>query len=269
MDNPSYEDDQQGEVRAANGQPLHNGVAEAMEQDKKKRSPTRPMRKMYKRLKSQLQASRITGSCLPPKGEVATTLTLIFTIFAIFLSSRAVLGPIAGIGGTIFALLMLILVALVGGKLVLLAGWIIARTCKVEIRLPPLLGMLIVGILLKNIPYNFGQFGRAECTADHRNASLLNSTFLDSIHELDRPEDHGSWKRSVPDWPPGEQAVYRMKRSLEVDYNEDSNRLETQIRLIFETHIQSCAEKRDCFVKHQPGVAGSGWLQPSRSFLST
>ena len=33
--------------------------------------------------------------------------------------------------------------------------------------------------------------------------------------------------------------------------------------------IQSCAEKRDCFVKHQPGVAGCGWLQPGRNFLST
>ena len=27
-------------------------------------------------------------------------------------------------------------------------------------------------------------------------------------------------------------------------------------------HLQTCAEKRDCFAKHQPGVAGCGWLQP-------
>ena len=33
--------------------------------------------------------------------------------------------------------------------------------------------------------------------------------------------------------------------------------------------IQSCAEKKDCFAKHQPGVAGCGWLQPGRNFLST
>ena len=33
--------------------------------------------------------------------------------------------------------------------------------------------------------------------------------------------------------------------------------------------IQTCAEKRDCFVKHQPGMAGCGWLQLGRSFLST
>ena len=25
----------------------------------------------------------------------------------------------------------------------------------------------------------------------------------------------------------------------------------------------------DCFAKHQPGVAGCGWLQPGRNFLST
>ena len=33
--------------------------------------------------------------------------------------------------------------------------------------------------------------------------------------------------------------------------------------------LQSCAEKRDCFVKHQPGMAGCGWLQAGRNFLST
>ena len=34
-------------------------------------------------------------------------------------------------------------------------------------------------------------------------------------------------------------------------------------------YIQSCAEKRNCFAKHQPGVAGFGWMQPGRNFLST
>ena len=34
-------------------------------------------------------------------------------------------------------------------------------------------------------------------------------------------------------------------------------------------NLQSCAEKRDCFAKHQPGVAGCGWLQSGRHFLST
>ena len=37
----------------------------------------------------------------------------------------------------------------------------------------------------------------------------------------------------------------------------------------FQPKIQSCAEIRDCFVKHQPCMAGCGWLQPGRNFLST
>ena len=55
--------------------------------------------------------------------------------------------------------------------------------------------MLLVGIVLKNVPYNFGQFGRAECTPDGHNAS-----FVDSINELDPLEEHGSFKRSIPEY---------------------------------------------------------------------
>merc|ERR1712107_602115 len=80
---------------------------------------------------------------------------------------------------------MLILVALIGGELVLGLGWLIKKTCGVEIRLPPLLGMLIVGIILKNVPYNFGQFGRAECTIDKYGVHHNATGFHDSIHELD------------------------------------------------------------------------------------
>merc|ERR1712128_164157 len=166
---------------------------DSMDPNTKKKS-NGPMKKVFNRTKSQLQENKLTQKCFPPQGEVATTMTLILTIIAIFVSARVVMGPIADIGGTIFALLMLILVALLGGKLVLLFSWILLKFCKVDIRLPPLLGMLIVGILLKNIPYNFGQFGRAECTIDHKNAS-----FVDSINDLDTPEEHGSFKRSIPD----------------------------------------------------------------------
>ena len=225
MDNPSYRADS-GERAPAPAPPLYphlngnegqNGSA-GREPQKPRHKPAGPLKKAYKRQKSQLQENRITQDCFPPRGEVATTLTLIFTIFAIFLSARTVLGPIADIGGTIFALLVLILVALLGGKLILLLGWLAQRTCKCELRLPPLLGMLIVGILLKNIPYNFGQFGRAECDAQHRNVSLLNETFHDSIHELDNPEDHSSWKRSVADW---EEVAVRVERSVEVEVEVD------------------------------------------------
>ena len=55
--------------------------------------------------------------------------------------------------------------------------------------------MLLVGIVLKNVPYNFGQFGRAECSADG-----LNASFVDSINELDPLEEHGSFKRSIPEY---------------------------------------------------------------------
>merc|ERR1712106_508094 len=193
MDNPNYNSD---EVDGRNAYP--NAMQGRMEDDSMdpntKKKSNGPMKKAFNRTKSQLQENKFTQKCLPPQGEVATTMTLILTIIAIFVSARVVMGPIADIGGTIFALLMLILVALLGGKLVLLFSWILLKFCKVDIRLPPLLGMLIVGILLKNIPYNFGQFGRAECTIDHKNAS-----FVDSINDLDTPEEHGSFKRSIPD----------------------------------------------------------------------
>ena len=50
--------------------------------------------------------------------------------------------------------------------------------------------MLVVGILLKNIPYNFGQFGRLEC---------YNGSIIDSVNELDDIYEHSSWKRSIDD----------------------------------------------------------------------
>ena len=50
--------------------------------------------------------------------------------------------------------------------------------------------MLIIGILLKNIPYNIGQFGRLECG---------NGILLDTVNDLDDIDEHSSWKRSVPD----------------------------------------------------------------------
>ena len=71
-----------------------------------------------------------------------------------------------------------------GGYLVKLLGHLISHILGVTVSLPPLLGMLVVGILLKNIPYNLGQFGRAECTEEGFNAS-----FVDSLHDLKNPDD--------------------------------------------------------------------------------
>ena len=106
---------------------------------------------------------------------MATGLTIILTVIGIFLVARTVLGPIAAPGGTIFALLILILLALIGGMFVKLAGMAAGKLCGIDIRIPPLLGMLLVGIVLKNVPYNFGQFGRAEC----------HGVFGDSINDIE------------------------------------------------------------------------------------
>jgi len=177
--------------RNEEGQPPAYGDVERSEGNNKPSG----VRKSYSRTKSQLQENKYTSSFCPPRGEVATTLTLALTIITVFVAARSVLGPIADIGGTIFALMVLILLALLGGKLLELLSFFIRKYCNVDIRLPPLLGMLIVGIILKNVPYNFGQFGRAECTRDHHNSS-----FVDSIHELDDPNEQISFrKRSIAD----------------------------------------------------------------------
>ena len=146
-------------------------------------------------VKGELQANRLTRNCFPPSGEVATILTLLVVAIGLFVTARAVLGPIAGPGGTIFALIVLVIVALLGGLVIKGAGLALHTLCGLDIRLPPLLGMLIVGILLKNIPYNFGQFGRAECY-DNGTAAV----FVDSLNDLEAAqEEHMNFKRSIPD----------------------------------------------------------------------
>merc|ERR1712137_369471 len=120
----------------------------------------------YNGLRNSLQANKYTRALFPPSGTVATLLTLALTAIIVFGSARVVMGDIADVGGTIFALLLLILLALIGGKVITLLSLACKKMCGVDIQMPPLLGMLIVGIILKNVPYNFGQFGRAECQFD-------------------------------------------------------------------------------------------------------
>ena len=52
----------------------------------------------------------------PPRDPLAHFLTLVFTTITVFLAARTMLGPIAGPGGTVFALFTLILLALIGMK---------------------------------------------------------------------------------------------------------------------------------------------------------
>jgi NhaP-type Na+/H+ or K+/H+ antiporter len=103
----------------------------------------------------KLYSEYLTNQFCPPKGEVADFLTQAITIILIFVATRTILGEEAGVGGSIFALLILIMVALVGGKFIVGFCWLLKKSSKgiIDIKFPPLLGMLLAGILLRNVPY--------------------------------------------------------------------------------------------------------------------
>jgi len=75
----------------------------------------------------------------PPHGPVAHYLTLLLTTSSVFLSAWTILGPIAAPGGTVFALLVLIVLALLGGQLIKILGGLLTKMFRVNISLPPLL----------------------------------------------------------------------------------------------------------------------------------
>jgi len=152
--------------------------------------PPRPQESKFVRVRrltkehiQAIQENPITFHCCPPEGNLARLLTLAFATFAILLAAEAVLGYRAAPGGNIFALLILILFALIGGVLVRVLDVIIYKCCRIDLRLPALLGMLVVGILLKNIPYNVYEMAQPGC-ADY------NQTVIPE-------ETHHQWKRSV------------------------------------------------------------------------
>ena len=90
--------------------------------------------------------------------QVAHYLTLVLTTSSVFLSAWTILGPIAApgtvlyctvlyctvlyctVGGTVFALLVLIVLALLGGQIIKLLGGLLTKVFRVNIALPPLLG---------------------------------------------------------------------------------------------------------------------------------
>ncbi len=77
----------------------------------------------------------------PPHGVIASSLSRMLLPVVLWVACFAALGPIARPpDGTIFLLVVLVVSGIVFGELVAL------------VRLPPLLGMLIMGIVLKNIP---------------------------------------------------------------------------------------------------------------------
>jgi Kef-type K+ transport system membrane component KefB len=86
--------------------------------------------------------------------EAPTALTLLLAAATLLLTARTVLGPTAGPGGPVFALLIIVLLAGLAGKLVLGLGRALHRLSGVEVRVPALLGHLAVGVLLQNVPYS-------------------------------------------------------------------------------------------------------------------
>jgi len=143
--------------------------------------PQGRVRKMLK----YLQENPVTKPCCPPTGEVATTLTLLLTIIAIFLSCWTMLGPKAFFGGSIFAFLVIIFLSFLSGKLAIAINRLLLKVFKVNIGLPPMLGMLLVGILLENIPYNIGPLAGDQCNMLLANTSVDQGVHTDLHHHAD------------------------------------------------------------------------------------
>ncbi len=78
----------------------------------------------------------------PPHGRVGLIAGLVLLPVIVWLTCLAVFGPAAAAPpkGPMFLLIVLVVLALVAGK------------CVSFVRLPPLLGMLLVGIVLRNLP---------------------------------------------------------------------------------------------------------------------
>ena len=132
-DPPDYSEVASKSISKQNEVELQDAHQKGENKISRKKSPMSiHISKAGKRTKSKLQSNRVTKPFCPPSGEVATTLTLILTIVAIFFTARTVLGPVADVGGTIFALLMLILGALIGGKLIVGFCWLLKRYCKIN-----------------------------------------------------------------------------------------------------------------------------------------
>lgn len=77
----------------------------------------------------------------PPHGKLGRLLTLLILVLALWATSLGMLGAVAQPpNGTIFVLIILVVFAL-------FFGWVFSL-----VNLPPLLGMLLTGIVIKNLP---------------------------------------------------------------------------------------------------------------------
>jgi len=136
------------------------------------------IKKAYDSFKHTLQTNRFTSHFFPPKGEVASNITLMLAVVIIFFCARAILGKYSALGGTIFAIFILVFFALVAGQIVLQLAALLSKLAGFEIRVPQLLGMMAVGIFCKNVPYNSYEFNSPECL----NRSLTQGTHHEAFN---------------------------------------------------------------------------------------
>ncbi|XP_069834486.1 sodium/hydrogen exchanger 9B2-like [Dendropsophus ebraccatus] len=85
-------------------------------------------------------------SC-PPQGLLSVTITNVIMAVLVWVVVWSITGPQCLPGGNLFGILALLFSAIIGGKLV---GLIRIRNLP---PLPPLLGMLLAGFLIRNIPF--------------------------------------------------------------------------------------------------------------------
>jgi solute carrier family 9B (sodium/hydrogen exchanger), member 1/2 len=119
-----------------------------------------------RRCRSQLHQHRATRQLFPPKGNTATFLTLVAAAVAVFLLARTLLGAVAAPGGPIFALMLLTLVCVMAGQAVKIILYLIQEMTGMAATCPPFVGMFIIGIVLRNVPYNLVTLAyNSECSA--------------------------------------------------------------------------------------------------------
>jgi len=178
-------------------------------------------RRLTKEHIQAIQENPITFHCCPPEGNLARLLTLIFATSAILLAAEAVLGYRAAPGGNIFALLILILFALIGGVLIRVVDLIVLKCCRIDLRLPALLGMLVVGIMLKNIPYNVYEMAHPACVDYNQTLSVE-----EPLHQ---------WKRSVPDSENAGESVEDLDEVVHCDPRYIGHDLDPKISTMLRT----------------------------------
>ena len=181
------------------------------------------VKKSYKKIKRGLQGNKVTSQFFPPKGDVATNITLILAVIIMFLMARVVLGALAAPGGTIFAIFILILFSLIAGQIVLQFAALITKLVGVDIKIPQLLGMMAVGITLKNVPYSYGEFESPECMNrslsihDHHDIDVNSTDFIEELSEfnIDRKDIHIHHQHDV--------VVKNLKNIYNINFHEEKS----------------------------------------------